>query len=161
MSNPVDHGPVALVLGARVWAGGQASPSLRRRAEHAANLWLASQVRAIVACGAGENAPPSEAQVIKDICMAAGVPDGAIFLEDQSSTTDENIRFSRPLLEMVGAQHVMIVTDRYHAPRARLVARRLGLTASSASPKMPHPRFKFLWREALAYLWYAVKTKRE
>ncbi|MCT4609890.1 MAG: YdcF family protein [Pelagimonas sp.] len=157
MENPVDHSPVAVVLGARVWAGGQASPSLRRRAEHAAKLWLASRVRAIVACGGEGAMPPSEAEVIRQICLEAGVPEGAVFLEDQSRTTEENLLFARPVLDRVGARSIVIVTDPYHAPRARLIARKLGVSATSDCPKMPSVRLKFLLRETGAWILYFLR----
>ncbi|MCT4557484.1 MAG: YdcF family protein [Pelagimonas sp.] len=167
MKNAVDHAPVAVVLGARVWADGKVSASLRRRAEHAANLWLAAKVRAIIACGDGRtgisDTRPSEAQAIAEICRLAGVPEGAIFLEEQSGTTEENLRFARPVLKQIGAKGVMIVTDRYHAPRARLVARRIGLNAQSSCPTHAPLTFRtwirLILREIAAYVWYALSGK--
>ncbi|WP_234988882.1 YdcF family protein [Tropicibacter naphthalenivorans] len=153
----MNHGPVALVLGAAVWQGGRASPSLRRRAGHAAQLWLDGKVRAIVVSGGVGLHPPSEAQVMAAICIEAGVPEGAVFREEQATNTWENIERSRALLERIGAREVVIVTDGYHAPRARMMARRMGLEARSDCPRRDYPltwgMVKLRLREAMAYLY--------
>ena len=64
-----DMRPVALVLGAAVWPGGRPSPTLRRRALKAAALWHEGQVRAIIGCGGVGRHPPSEAEVIRALCL--------------------------------------------------------------------------------------------
>ncbi len=124
---------VALVLGAAVWSGGRASPTLARRALKGADLVLSGKANAIVACGGLGRHGPSEAQVIKDICIAAGVPAACIHLEDRSTTTAENIRFALPILTALGSRRVLVVTDRYHSLRAILIARRFGLNAVAQS----------------------------
>ncbi|MEC3862698.1 YdcF family protein [Mesobacterium sp. TK19101] len=152
--------PTAIVLGAAVWPGGQPSPTLRRRALHAARLWHRGKVGTIIACGGLGQHPPSEAEVIRDLCIAEGVDPAAIRLEDRSATTEENLRLALPLLE---TRQVIIVTDHYHAPRARLVARRLGLDARSSSPPLrgskPRAQIKAGLREIPAYLWYLLSGK--
>ncbi|HHB80668.1 MAG TPA: YdcF family protein, partial [Aliiroseovarius sp.] len=74
----------------------------------------------------------------------------------------ENIRFSRRFLPENSA--VILITDAYHAPRARLIARRLGLRATSASPRLgqvPRARLLKAWaREAAAYAWTALTLWR-
>lgn len=155
--------PVALVLGAAVWTGGTASPTLSRRALHAARLWHQGEVAAIIGCGGIGRHPPSEAEVIVGLCRAEGIPDEALFVEDRSSTTEENLRFAVPVLEAMGARQVVIVTDRYHAPRARLVARRMGLDARIDCPPLRGTKrrrvIKQYLREVPAYLWYWLRKR--
>ena len=147
---------VALVLGAKVLAGGVASPVLRYRAEHAAELWHRGAVRAIVASGAERWHGPSEAAVIARICIEKGVPEAALHLEERASTTEENILFSMGFLEALGAREVLIVTDRPHSFRARLVARRQGLRVRVSCPDIPWSRRRAqAWRrEMVAFIWY-------
>lgn len=161
--------PVALVLGAAVWADGQASPTLRRRAVHAATLYRDAQVSHIIGCGGVGKHPPSEAAVIRDICVEHGVPVRHISLEDTSTTTLENIENTQPILSRLGADAVVIVTDQYHAPRARLIARHLGLTARTDCPKNAATKntatkrlrtLKSYARELPALLLYVVRFKR-
>ena len=124
---------VALVLGAAVWPGGIPSPTLKRRALKGAELVLTGKASALIACGGLGKHGPSEAQVIRQICLDAGVPDKLIHLEALSTTTEENIRLALPILKLLQTDRVFVVTDGYHAPRAILIARRLGLNAT-ASP---------------------------
>ena len=130
-SRPSNRPVVALVLGAAVWRGGVPSPTLKRRALKGADLVMTGAADALVACGGLGKHGPSEAQVIKDICVAAGVRPDLIHLEDRSTTTEENIRFALPLLSALGSQRVVVVTDRYHALRAVLIARRFKLDATA------------------------------
>ncbi|MFW2545041.1 YdcF family protein [Primorskyibacter sp. 2E107] len=153
-----DPRPIALILGAAVWPGGQPSPTLRRRAGHGAQLWCDGTVRAVIACGGTGQHPPSEAEAISIICQGLGVPLSAIHLEDRSTTTEQNLRLALPILDALGARDVIIVTDRYHAPRARLMARRVGLTARTDCPPIPKRRRLKILRQTLreipACLWY-------
>lgn len=153
--------PAALVLGAAVWPGGEPSPTLRRRARHAANLFAQGAVSHVIGCGGLGRHPPSEAAVIRAICMAAGVPETAILCEDRSRSTLENIENALPLLRGLGCPPVVIVTDRYHAGRARLVARHFGLEATASCPDQvgtPKGRLLRSWlREIPALLAYALR----
>jgi uncharacterized SAM-binding protein YcdF (DUF218 family) len=127
---------VALILGAAVWPGGLPSPTLRRRTLHAAALWHEGKVQAIVACGGLGLNPPTEAQAMHRLLLDNGVPEAALHMEDRSHNTHENILFALPILAGLEATSVVIVTDATHAPRARLIARRLGLRATSSTPPL-------------------------
>lgn len=161
--DPVDT-PVALVLGAAVWADGQASPTLHRRARHAAQLYLNGQVRHIIGCGGVGRHPPSEATVIHDICMEQGVPERDISLEDKSRTTLENIDNARPILIQLNAKSVVLVTDHYHAMRAKLIAKHFGLEATASCPDnkgtKPLRTLKSYAREVPALMLYATRFMR-
>lgn len=150
----------ALVLGAAVWADEKPSPSLRRRAEHAAALWHQGKVQVIVASGGIGRFPPSEAEIICRVCQEAGVPEQALRQEDLATNTEENLRLSLPILR--DADAVILVTDRHHAARARLVARRLGLNARSDCPisgLRPRQRIRAILRETIGYMWYWLRGK--
>lgn len=155
--------PVAIVLGAAVWAGGAPSPTLRRRAEHAARLWHRGKVSVIIGSGGVGKNPPSEAQVIVDICKDQGVCYADLILEDQSTTTEENLLFSSRKMQAIGTKAVVVVTDGYHQPRALLVARRLGLNARADSPVQRGTSLRRVlksWlREIPAYVWYWFTRK--
>lgn len=139
----------ALVLGAAVWSGGEPSPTLRRRALHAAGLWHRGEVGWLVACGGLGRHPPSEAEAIRRVLVAAGVPPAAIRLEDRSRSTHENLLLARPILDALHVTEAAIVTDATHAPRARLIARGLGITATSSSPPLAGGRWRTTLRQAL------------
>lgn len=126
-----------LILGAAVWRHGP-SPTLQRRTRHGAALYLAGRGTVVIACGGLGRFPPSEAEAMAQILQSAGVPEGAIRLEDQSTNTAENIRNALPLLD--GQRDVLIVSDAYHLPRALLIARREGLRVTVSAPPLKGAR---------------------
>lgn len=139
----------ALILGCAVWPGGEPSPTLRRRTLHAAALWRRGEV-ALVLCAGGQGVhPPTEAEAMRALLLAEGLPPAAIATEDRSASTHENILFARPILARLGVTEAVIVTDATHAPRARLIARGLGLRATSSSPPLRGGRLRTVLRQAL------------
>lgn len=150
---------VALILGAAVWANGP-SPTLARRARRGADLWHAQSVTHLIACGGLGRFPPTEAAMIAHILREAGVPAGVILQEDRSTTTRENLAFALPLLAQLGSKEVILVTDLWHGPRARLVARRLGLKAHSVATPLkgtnPLRQARMALREVLGYVWHWI-----
>lgn len=153
--------PSAVVmLGAAVWPGGEPSPTLERRAGHAAHLFLHEQADFLVLCGGLGKHPPTEAEVAAEICTAKGVAHEALILEDRSTTTLENLENARNLLARHGCSRVWVVTDRYHLPRAVLTARILGLRAKGSAPgteSIPSSRKQQIYstlREIPAFFYY-------
>jgi uncharacterized SAM-binding protein YcdF (DUF218 family) len=128
------HMPAIVILGAAVWENGP-SPTLRRRTLHGAALFHAGHGNVVIACGGLGRFPPTEAQAMAHILEDAGVPKSAIWLEDTSTNTVQNIRHSLPILRNLGETRVVIVSDAYHLPRAWLIAQREGLTATTSAPK--------------------------
>ncbi|KPQ06728.1 MAG: hypothetical protein HLUCCA12_08970 [Rhodobacteraceae bacterium HLUCCA12] len=92
--------------------------------------------------------------MIADLCRAAGVPETALHRETRSTSTRQNLRNARPILQRLGAGTVVLVTDPYHAPRARLIARQEGIAACTDCPAWhaigPRQWLRHLPREAVA-----------
>ncbi|MBZ4022820.1 hypothetical protein CKO11_10145 [Rhodobacter sp. TJ_12] len=150
---------IALVLGARVAPDGTPSAALRRRVAHAISLYQAGQVGRLILSGGAFDGAPAEATVMADLCRAAGLPAAALIQEPKARNTRENFTCARPLL---GAETALVVvTDRYHARRARLAAGGLGLSLRLSCPPAPdlawHQYLKLAAREAVASLWYALR----
>ncbi len=158
--------PTGLILGAAVWQGGVPSPTLLRRASHGAQLFLDGKIGHIIACGGLGKYAPSEAEVIRNICVAAGVPEIGITLENQSTTTLENITFALPLIKTANID-IVIVTDQYHARRARMIAKRMGIKAKTNSPSTKGMKRKTLlkaslreWAAITLHLFHIKRRKR-
>lgn len=156
--------PVALVLGAAVWDDGIPSPTLRRRAMHAAQLYLAGQIGHIIGCGGIGLNPPTEASIIRDICVEQGVPKAAISLEDRSINTLQNVAYARAFLKRLDAKSVLLVTDRSHSLRARLIAKHFGLSARVSIPNnkslTPYRALKSYVREVPALALFFLRIMR-
>lgn len=146
-----------LLLGAAVWPDGP-SPTLQRRAAHAARLFADGRTSHIIPCGADD-----EALVAAELLRAQGVPGSAIMPETRSRSTWENILFARPILLGLGAEEVVIVTDGYHMPRARLAAARMGLRSIAApvpwSGEARAFRRRMALREGPALIAYALRRR--
>ena len=106
---------------------------------------------------------PTEAKAMRQQLLEAGVPDGAILLEARSTTTSENLNFVLPILDRLGTRSIVLVTDWYHLPRARLVARRLGLDVKGSSPGLHRTNVAQQTRSALreipAYIAYYLRLR--
>ena len=109
---------------------------------------------------------PSEAEVMRDLALAAGVaagaPEGRLVLETESRSTLENARCSARIMRARGWTKALVVTDAVHLPRALMAFRALGIEAKGAAV-MGGARDEPVWtwpvhlaREALAFLWYAA-----
>jgi len=151
-----------VVLGAAVWADETPSPSLRRRALHAVALYRQGVAPRIIGSGGLGRFPPTEAEMIRRICVANGVPEADILLEDASHSTLENVLFSARILRQMNASRVVVVSDKYHLARATLCFRFLGFEAKGSGPdrgKTGTPLRKWLYyylREIAALPYYLI-----
>lgn len=157
-----------VVLGAAVWANGEASPTLRRRALHAADLFQKCAAPLIILSGGLGTHPPTEAAVMASLCSKAGVEPVALILEEHSTTTFENVALSAVILRKRGLSRVIVVSDTYHLPRAKMCFRYLGFeTIGSAPPPMgayltKKRRILMSWlRELAALPWYRLTLHRQ
>jgi uncharacterized SAM-binding protein YcdF (DUF218 family) len=152
---PPDAGPAIVLLGAMLGPGGAPGPALLRRTDHAAALFAAGSARLIVATGGPPGARPTEARVMRDRLVAAGIDPAAVVEEDRARDTLENALFASRILRARGLASAIVVTDRYHLPRALMLFWLLGLRAAGSAPSRgarvdPGGRPAALAREAVA-----------
>ena len=154
---------VILILGAAVWQSGP-SPTMQRRCTHAIQLWKQDNAQIMVPCGGLGVHPPAEAAAMATLFLDAGIPKKQIQQEDQSKTTFENIRNAVHLMGLDHTINITIVTDRYHLPRAWMVARTFGLRPALSAPSLRGThvptQIKQHLREAGAIPLYAFKLLR-
>lgn len=116
---------VLVILGAHV-EGRKISESLRRRLERAYTYYLDHpDIQMIVSGGKGKGEDISEAEAMRRYLLAKGVPEEKILCEDQSTTTKENLKYSRRYLPDPTGE-TGIVTNNFHMYRAVSLAHRLG-----------------------------------
>lgn len=112
-----------VVLGCRVY-GERASLSLVERLE-AAYLYLEDHPASVcvVSGGQGSGENISEAECMYRWLVAKGIDKERIYKEDQSTSTEENIAFSKAIIEKEGLNNeIAIVTSDYHCYRAGVIA---------------------------------------
>lgn len=140
-----------VVLGASVYPDGP-SPGLVRRIDAVMNVLDDHPDAVIIASGGqGKSEPMSEAQCIRDELVKRGVDPARILLEDRSTDTLENLRYSRELIARDDAA-VAVVTNNYHVWRSLRLARKVGLTNAHgvASVYTGPTLIHFMVREAVA-----------
>ncbi len=140
----------AIVLGAAQY-NGTPSPVLRGRLDHAAELYLRDDVEIIVVTGGGQSEDTTtEAKAAYDYLRSTiGIADERLRLEVDGTSTFEQLAAAARFLESEGITEVVIVTDPYHARRAQLIAREVGLDASVSVTEAGAP-FGRLVRETVA-----------
>ena len=118
--------PVALVLGAEVYADGQPSRYLRARLDVAYELFEAGKVRAILVSGDNGTRFYNETDGMRDYLIEKGVP-AAKVVGDYAGfdTYDSCVRAPR----IFGVSRAIVVTQPYHRPRALATCRAIGLDA--------------------------------
>lgn len=139
-----------IVLGCQV-QGTVPSRMLRQRINAAADyLNTYPDAICIVSGGQGPGEDISEAECMRRCLVQMGIDSGRILLEDQSTSTMENLRFSMELMDH-GAT-AAIVSNEFHLYRAGQMASSLGLDADliPADTEFPILRTSYFLREIFA-----------
>lgn len=142
----------AIVLGSQV-RGDEPSLDLWARIDAAAAyLKSNSEAVCIASGGQGEGENRTEAAVIREKLIERGISPDRILLEERSESTEENIRYSKELMEEHGlGASAAIVTDEYHQLRAGWICKRQGLAPYAVSAESPRNIFSAMYaRELLA-----------
>ncbi|WP_107841542.1 YdcF family protein [Metasolibacillus meyeri] len=142
-----------IILGAQVRHTGEPSLSLQARLETAtAYLHDYPHVKVIVSGGQGRDEPATEASVMADYLIEKGIAAERILLEEASTSTYENLLFSKELLPADIAT-ITIASNDYHLQRAKFLAEVVGLEADVLAAGTPTSvEAKSRMRERLALL---------
>ncbi|MBR6403946.1 MAG: YdcF family protein [Eubacterium sp.] len=127
---------VLLVLGCQV-RGTSPSLMLRERLD-AAYEYMVDHPDAvcIVSGGQGPGESIPEAECMYDYLVKKGIDGSRIYQEDKSTTTAENLTFSKEIMEREGlGKTVAMVTNEFHEYRARRLAYKYGLESIPVSAK--------------------------
>ena len=118
--------PVALVLGAEVYADGQPSRYLRARLDVARELFAAGKVKVILVSGDNSTRHYNETDGMRDYLIAQGVPAERIVGDHAGfDTYDSCVRAK----QVFGVTKAIVVSQTYHLPRALATCRAIGLEA--------------------------------
>lgn len=123
-----------IILGCRVRSDGTLFPLARKRTDRAL-AYSDDQEKAcgekavlVPSGGKGPDEPVSEAQAMKDYLLSRGFDESRIAIEDKSTTTRENMRFSRELIKNLGGgRRMLFSTSSYHVFRSGMLAKSEGL----------------------------------
>ncbi|WP_462409655.1 YdcF family protein [Neobacillus sp. Marseille-QA0830] len=156
---PPKNADYIIVLGARV-KGTTPTSVFATRIDAAADYLKENRKTFVIASGGqGRGEDISEAEAIKRELVKQGIDESRIILEDQSTSTYENILYSKKLLPKNIGQGV-IVTNTFHMYRAIAIARQQDLDLSGMPSKTPFISVpKNYFREYMAITKYLLDGK--
>ena len=150
-----------LVLGAKV-NGTDPSLTLRERIDAAGDYLKAHpETVAVLSGGQGGDEGISEAQCMYNELTAMGIEPERLWMEDRSTSTQENLRFSLALIEEKNGsrpQVIGLVSSEFHLYRAGLYAADCGVTAAGipAHTSWLTLRLNYYLREVAALWQYFI-----
>lgn len=91
-------------------------------------------VKCILSGGQGEDEVISEAQCMYNWLTERGIEKNRLYIEDKSTSTRENLAFSKEIIEKEGLNPaVTVVTNGFHQYRAKKIAESLGIESYCVS----------------------------
>ncbi len=146
---------VFIVYGAGL-KGDQPGVTLRKRLDTAVEyMEMLPESVCIVSGGQGADEVMAEAAVMKNYLCEQGIDEDRIYVEDRSSNTLENIKFSCEIIEKEGLNDEAIVSlsNAFHIPRIELIFSRLSVESEFVLAPDPNPysMFSVLVREYMSY----------
>lgn len=137
---PTDGG-VAVVFGAGLRRDGGPTRVLADRVTTAAALYREGVVRELILSGTVRSGY-DEPRAMSRYAQALGVPESALHVDRQGNRTIETCRNVRDS----GFAQVLLISQRYHLPRALATCAGLGLQAQGVSADLRPYRGEFIWR---------------
>lgn len=115
VADPIERADVIVVL-----AGGRAD----ERVAHAGALYRQGMAPRVLLSGGEALMGISVPDLLRAQALRHGIPASALLYEPSSTSTAEQARFLRPLLEGDGVRRALVVTSSYHTRRTRWLFRR-------------------------------------
>jgi SanA protein len=144
---------VALVFGAGYWADGTPSDVMKDRVEAAVDLYRSGRVRRVLFSGDNRFVDYNEPAKMREYALSLGLPDQAIVLDYAGRRTYDSCYRAR---DIFGLSEVLLVTQRYHLPRALYTCQRLGLNAVGfVADRRPYVYIRTYWAREIPALWLA------
>lgn len=156
-ARPVD---AIVVLGAAQYDG-RPSPVLQARLDTALEAWNEGWAGVIIVTGGKlEGDRFTEAEASRDFLVANGVPESAIFLENEGHSTEQSLDGVALIMDEQQLQSALFVSDGFHLFRTKFIADSLGIDGyglpaddSPIAPNSPN-EFFYVLREAAAVISY-------
>jgi uncharacterized SAM-binding protein YcdF (DUF218 family) len=117
----VTHFDTLIVLGNPAEADGTPSPEQRERTLEGVREYKAGIAAHLIFTGGAAHNRFVEADVMKTLAVAQGVPVSDITVEDQAQNTIQNIYYSAQIMEAYHWKSAEIISSPSHLPRASLI----------------------------------------
>ena len=115
VQDPLEKADVIIVL-----SGGRRDERVRQ----AADLYHQGYAPLVLLSGGEEMAGISVPEMLRRQALALGIPPDALLSDPDSTSTAQQARYLRPLLEPRGMRRAIVVTSSYHTRRTRRLFRK-------------------------------------
>lgn len=151
IGNAPQEDSTLIVLGCQV-RGETPSLMLSRRIDAALNYLNENpSAVAVLSGGQGDGEWITEAEAIFRRLTENGISEDRLFLEELSTSTYENIAFSKAIIDENNLPHdVAIVTDGFHQYRAQFFAENEGLNPGAVRSRTPFYTEMYYWLREIA-----------
>lgn len=120
----IPEATTAIVLGASVHSDGKLSPVLKDRVDSALELYRRGKVEYILVSGDHRSHDYNEVDAMGNYLLEKGVPEEAIILDHSGLDTYDTMYRAREVFQIESG---IVVTQKFHLPRALFIAKNLGL----------------------------------
>ena len=141
--------PVAIVFGAGLYRDGSPTPVLRDRLATAAELYALGKVEKLLFSGDNRTVYYNEPEAMRRYALQLGVPAEAIVLDYAGLRTYDTCYRARHIFQVESA---ILVTQRFHLPRALYLCSRLGIRAEGV------PADRQYYRKSTRLFWQLRET---
>lgn len=132
-----------IVLGAGLIDGERVSPLLAKRIDRAISFYRQQDFKTqkppklLMSGGKGSDEKISEAEAMRNYALTQDIPAEDILMESASTTTLENMRFSKKLMDDLSpaGYKVIFTSNNYHIFRGGMFAHQVGLKADGIGAK--------------------------
>ena len=156
----IPAGDCLMILGSKVLQGNLPDVMMVERANAAFPLVTPDLKEVILTGGTVDDKKP-EAEVLQKILSKKGIDKAKMLLEDKSTSTYQNLLYSREVISKAGCEKLDILSHDFHLHRVKITAERLGIPVNryiAAKSSKPNGKNR-LYREYAAYLWYWLGWK--
>ena len=131
-----------IILGSKIKKDGRLTPLLQGRVDRALSFGnkqyeiSKKKIVYIPSGGKGKDERTSEAEAIKNYLISKGIKEKQIIIEDKSTSTIENMKFSKNIIDKINKNaKVSFSTTNYHVFRSGVVANEQGLDCEGMGSK--------------------------
>ena len=149
-----------IIHGCGLLNGDQVSKLLSNRIDKAIDVFHKGKDKAylIASGGKGGNETISEAEAIARYLKEKGIPEEKILLESRSVSTEENLAFSKQIIEARGgSRRIALVSSNYHIFRCVRLARNMKIPCVGIGAKVAF----YYWPSAVIRECVAVYSEKE
>jgi len=140
MAEPARPADAIVVFAGGVGESGKAGGGAQERLKQAVDLYKAGDAPYMI-LSSGYVYSFHEAEVMRDLAIAQGIPSGAIVLEQRATNTYQNVTFVDEILRDHHWTSILLVTSPYHMRRATLVWRKVAPAVRVVPSPPPQSQF--------------------